>query len=124
MSHLSFQNCIVIAPGGCTLGDAAKIPTKGTNATASELETNPTAGDNDTNSESIELDESFENMIAKQIEAEEEKKTMAEVACPLGVYGNMPDPEDCASYYYCTGQFATKMYCSIGFEFDPELKVS
>lgn len=44
--------------------------------------------------------------------------------CPPGTWGNVPHPEICNAFYMCAGEQPIKLYCSEGFEFDPELKVS
>ncbi|CAH2056510.1 unnamed protein product, partial [Iphiclides podalirius] len=43
------------------------------------------------------------------------------VICPPGVFGNVPHPEECDSFYMCAGGIAIPLYCSKGFEFDPTL---
>ncbi|KAI5634700.1 chitin binding peritrophin-A domain-containing protein [Phthorimaea operculella] len=40
------------------------------------------------------------------------------VICPDGFFGSVPNPEDCESYYMCTGWMPIPLRCPNGFEFD------
>ncbi|CAH2988058.1 unnamed protein product, partial [Chilo suppressalis] len=40
--------------------------------------------------------------------------------CSPGTFGNVPHPELCNSFYMCAGGTATQLFCSSGFEFDPQ----
>lgn len=52
-------------------------------------------------------------------------ETTTEAAiCPLGLFGNIPHPTICDSFYMCTGGVAIQLFCSYGFEYDPVLAVS
>ncbi|CAH1643056.1 unnamed protein product [Spodoptera littoralis] len=48
--------------------------------------------------------------------------TTVDPNCPPGTWGNVPHPELCNSFYLCTGGHAIQLFCSEGFEFDPEHK--
>ncbi|KAL4712149.1 hypothetical protein ACJJTC_011010 [Scirpophaga incertulas] len=42
--------------------------------------------------------------------------------CPIGVFGNIPHPSLCNSFYMCAGGSAIQLFCREGFEFDPVIK--
>ncbi|CAH1643057.1 unnamed protein product [Spodoptera littoralis] len=42
--------------------------------------------------------------------------------CVEGQYGKIPHPELCNSFYLCTGGQAIQLFCSEGFEFDPNVR--
>ena len=44
--------------------------------------------------------------------------------CPVGAWGNIPHEYRCDSFYMCAAGNAIQLFCSDGFEFDPELAVS
>lgn len=54
------------------------------------------------------MDVAFEHLIPHS----------SEDICPPELYGNVPDPDDCESYYFCATGSATKMACGDGMEFD------
>lgn len=52
-------------------------------------------------------------------------ETTSEVPiCPPGVFGNIPHPTLCDSFYLCAGGVPIQLFCSYGFEFDATVGVS
>lgn len=43
--------------------------------------------------------------------------------CPPGVFGNVPNPERCDAFYFCTGVSAIPLQCAEGYEYDDTVKV-
>ncbi|KAJ2939325.1 hypothetical protein O0L34_g13422 [Tuta absoluta] len=39
--------------------------------------------------------------------------------CPDGYFGSVPHPEECDTYFMCSGWMPIQLRCSAGFEFDP-----
>lgn len=90
----------MIAEGGCTLGTStttASVPTSsGTTAT---------------------------DVITITTEAASTETTTPGI-CPEGSFGNIPHPELCNSWFMCAGGISIQLFCSEGFEFDPNHGVS
>ncbi|KAF9797981.1 hypothetical protein SFRURICE_020747 [Spodoptera frugiperda] len=91
------RDCVPIAPGGCTLGPiTGSTPEPGTDSTT-PITTTP--------------DNSFTPTEGPEI-------------CPIGVWGHVPHPTLCNSFYMCAAGSAIQLFCSEGFEFDPNVGLS
>nr|XP_026483814.1 uncharacterized protein LOC113391901 [Vanessa tameamea] len=66
------------------------------------------------------INENFQTTVNVETTSEDTITTPA--ICPPGVFGNVPDPEDCNKFYICTSGISIPLYCSEGFEFDPVAK--
>jgi hypothetical protein len=131
-----FQTCVVIAPGGCTLGATTTEPsTDGTSSTTSAYttttvqnteQTGTTAIDEFTTPSSITTEASQTDTTPDVATTEATSlSTSPDVpVCPPGVFGNIPHPERCDAFYMCAGGVAIPLFCTEGLEFDPQLKVS
>ena len=109
--NYGFQDCVVIAEGGCTMGshtvstpedtqpDVTTTTVADTTKPSSTLAPPPTVEDSD---EDIDPD----------------------VVCPPGVHGNVPHPDRCDAFFKCTAGQAILLKCNEGFEFDSVLRVS
>ncbi|XP_022816849.1 uncharacterized protein LOC111349831 [Spodoptera litura] len=86
-------NCVAIAPGGCTLGPV----TGSTTLSTTDSSTTPIGSTTDSSVTTTEGPE----------------------ICPIGVWGNVPHPTLCNSFYVCAAGSAIQLFCSEGFEFDP-----
>ncbi|RVE43278.1 hypothetical protein evm_012069 [Chilo suppressalis] len=88
--------CVRIAPGGCTLGQAT---TDGIEEPTIMTTGSTTTQNFDTTTLTITTDSPI---------------------CPPGFNGNVPHPQRCDAYFICNWWgIASKVYCSVGFEFHP-----
>lgn len=88
--------------------------------TEEETTVEPTTADTTTvESTTNEID----NVQETTVEPTTEQPTTPAI-CPIGVFGNVPHPDNCQSYYLCTGGMAIQLYCATGYEFDPVSNVS
>uniref|UniRef100_A0A2H1VW49 SFRICE_008059 n=1 Tax=Spodoptera frugiperda TaxID=7108 RepID=A0A2H1VW49_SPOFR len=100
--------CVPIAEGGCTLGQGT---TPGGGTTVPDV-TSTAAPDVSTTTEAI-----TEPTTVADDTSEEDS------ICPSGVFGNVPHPDRCDAFYFCSGGTGMQFNCSAGLEFDPESKV-
>ncbi|XP_050359182.1 mucin-5AC-like isoform X25 [Nymphalis io] len=99
------QQCVIISENGCfaSRGLTSEDRTEGYEVTT----------DN-------KMKENLQTTQNVEITSEDTQTTTA--ICPPGVFGNVPDPENCNKFYMCTAGISIPLYCSAGFEFDPVVK--